>query len=78
MSLMFVPLQLGQHAVLTLPVTTAGTRSRLPKADSRKADAPMAVSCHLIFGSYFCTFAQAAGGLHISTYVVTRSRPCPR
>ena len=33
MSLMFVPLQLGQHAVLTLPVITAGTRSRLPKAE---------------------------------------------
>ncbi len=30
---MFVPLQLVQHAVLTLPVTTAGTRSRLPKAE---------------------------------------------
>ena len=46
-------------------------------ADSRKADAPMAVTCHLIFGSYFCTFAQAAGGLHFCTYVVTRSRPYP-
>jgi hypothetical protein len=45
--------------------------------DSRKADAPMAVTCHLIFGSYFCTFAQTAGGLHFCTYVVTRSRPYP-
>ena len=35
----------------------------------------MAVTRHLIFGSYFCTFAQAAGRLHICTYVVTRSRP---
>ena len=33
MSLMFVSLQLGQHAVLTLPITAAGTRSRLPKAE---------------------------------------------
>ncbi|MEY3392636.1 MAG: hypothetical protein RLZZ322_1485, partial [Verrucomicrobiota bacterium] len=32
----------------------------------------MAVTCHLIFGSYFCTFTQAEGGLHICTYVVTR------
>jgi len=30
-------------------------------ADSRKADAPVAVTRHLLFASYVCTFAQAAG-----------------
>ena len=30
-------------------------------ADSRKADALVAVTRHLIFGSHFFTFAQAAG-----------------
>ena len=41
MSLMFVSLQLGQHAVLTLPVTTAGAWSRLPKAERLTPERPM-------------------------------------
>ena len=41
MSLVFVSLQLGQHAVLTLPVTTAGAWSRLPKAERLTPERPM-------------------------------------
>ena len=43
-------------------------------ADSRKADALMAVTCHPICASHFCTFAQAEGGLHFCTF---RFHPAP-
>ena len=36
-------------------------------ADSRKADALVAVTCHPICASHICTFAQAEGGLHFCT-----------
>ena len=36
-------------------------------ADTRKADALVAVTCHPICASHFCTFAQAEGGLHFRT-----------